>query len=234
MTPISVACLKCGAPVEVYPSFTVGGTGVVCDACIAEEERARARSAVMCERAAKWQSICPSRYVDTDVTKLPCPGASRNALTWAPGDIGHGLNLWGCPNAGKTRSMLLVLKRQFMSGKSVYLLLAGKFEEQLEKRAWKRAPWIEGLCRVDVLAFDDLDKCAPMSRDYEKVLFSILDRRMASKKPVLLTHNSTAQVLEYKFKNGEAMVRRIRDFTKSVYFKPNATEPTDSIRARTL
>ena len=70
-----------------------------------------------------------------------------------------------------------------------------------------------------MLAFDDLDKCAPLSGDHEKVLFSILDRRMANAKPVLLTHNSTAAQLEYNFRHGEAMVRRIRDFTRSVYFK---------------
>ena len=78
-------------------------------------------------------------------------------------------------------------------------------------------------------------KSAPRSLgDHEKVLFSILDRRMANAKPVLLTHNSTAAQLEYKFRHGEAMVRRIRDFTRSVYFKWYELPKSDCLSTQSL
>lgn len=113
--------------------------------------------------------------------------------------------------------MLLVLKREHFKGVSVRLLMAGQFERELEKRAWKRAPWLEQLIRCDVLAFDDFDKLN-LTKEQERVFFSLMDARMNQKLPVLLTHNSTASELEYRFRCGESLVRRIRDFCESIHF----------------
>jgi hypothetical protein len=51
----------------------------------------------------------------------------------------------------------------------------------------------------------------------EKDLFSVLTNRMG-RKPVLLTGNSTAKTIEWRFRLGEPMVRRIRDHCRSIHF----------------
>ena len=220
MTTVNLPCLRCGVPVEIVLEYRLAGAerGAICSDCIASDGRSQIDRGLAEQRTAGWRDTCPRQFADTEIKRLPCPAQSAAAMRWKP-DSGAGLNLWGMPATGKSRTLFLLLKRAYVAGASVRFFLSGQFEGELEKRAWKRAAWLDRVCLCDVLAFDDLDKCAPLSGDHEKVLFSILDRRMANAKPVLLTHNSTAAQLEYNFRHGEAMVRRIRDFTRSVYFK---------------
>lgn len=214
-----LTCKSCNSPVEIPESLNVPlRLGVLCESCLrvrAERDDHADEQRRLTER---WLLICPERFQDTAVGKLPCQPQAIRALSWQRNGDGHGLNLWGFPNTGKTRSMFLVLKREHFAWAKVRVFTAGEFERNLEWKAWRRASWVDSLIRCDVLAFDDFDKMT-LTKDGERVFFGILDRRMAEKRPVLLTHNSTAATLEYRFRYcGEAMVRRIRDFCESVHF----------------
>lgn len=215
----TVACKRCGSAVEVLEGGPLN-YGVLCEPCIkltfAENQKVQ-DSIKRAQWLARWSMICPPLFLETKIDLLPHPDQTARALEWHRNGSGKGLNLWGFPDTGKTRTLFLVLQREHAEGAQIQVFTSGQFERQLEARAWKRAPWVEKLIQCDVLAFDDMDKMN-LSREGEKVFFAILDGRMCNGRPVLLTHNSTAAILEYRFHFGEPMVRRIRDFCQSIHF----------------
>lgn len=213
---MTLPCNNCAVAV-VIEDDVAAPFGVVCDVCSAKDAQRSLSAARAAARYGAWLAMCPPRFMDTQMDKLPLLDRTERALRWTRNQNGAGLNLWGHPSTGKTRSLFLILRREHFGGLSVKVFTAGQFERELERRAYKRAPFIAALCRVDLLAFDDFDKMN-LTREMEKSFFAILDRRMADKRPVLLTHNSTASELEYRFRYGEPMVRRIRDFCHSVHF----------------
>lgn len=212
----SADCIRCGKPTYYDPELALG-EGVVCETCSTRdhlESQARINDAVC---RARWDFLCPPQFMDTVISRLPCPTISNAALNWDFKE-GTGLNLWGYPDTGKTRTLFLILKSRMMRGSRAIALGPGEFVVELGKRLYSaKAEWIHKLCKVDFLAFDDMDKMS-LTRDQESALFGILDKRMTYRLPCLFTHNSTASQLEYKFRNGAAMVRRIRHFTRSIHF----------------
>jgi len=139
-------------------------------------------------------------------------------MHWPSGDKGQGLNLWGKPDTGKTRTLYLILKREHFNGRSIIIFGPGDFNSECERRAYHRAEWVRRLQSVDLLAFDDFDKMS-LTADQEKTFFGIIDRRVSNKKPCLFTHNSNGDALKYKFRLGEPLVRRMREFCKHIHFK---------------
>lgn len=220
---MTLPCNKCHEQVAICEGMT-SPFGVLCESCSAKDASMAIARALKATHEAKWALMCPTRFFDTEMAKLPQIDRTERALRWNRNQDGAGLNLWGHPSTGKTRSLFLILKREHFGGLSIRVFTAGQFERELERRAYKRAPFIAALCRVDLLAFDDFDKMN-LTREMEKTFFALMDRRMAEKRPVLLTHNSTAPELEYKFRYGEPLVRRIRDFCQSVHF-PKPLNPT--------
>jgi hypothetical protein len=211
-------CLRCSCDLEFEVPQTSLATGAYCPGCVEalalEERGARARAV----KDNRWERVCPERYRDTVVEKLPYLDCSQRALKWRP-DSGTGLNLWGYPDTGKTRTMLLVLHEALRRGKTVRLFEAGQFAEACESVAWSSAALSKALVAVDVLAFDDMDKLT-LTRHQEMLFFGVVDRRMTRRLPTVFTHNATAAELEYRFRCGESLVRRLRQFYLSVHFPP--------------
>jgi DNA replication protein DnaC len=215
---ISSPCRQCGSPVEFDPALAAGDQrfGVTCAECIAKEEAEQSERARNIKLMADWHKLCPPLFQNTELEKLPCPDKTRAALAWRFYD-GQGLNLWGFPNSGKTRTLFLIVNRLHFSGRRCKVFSPADFMQELEARNYHRAEWIRQLAKVDVVGFDDMDKLA-LTRPQEKIFFALLDKRMTTKRPCLFTHNSTAEELEYNFKTGAALVRRIRQFTRSIHF----------------
>lgn len=216
MATETAECIRCHQVVEYDPEITIGEGGVCCEQCARAETAEREQQAKVDRTREWWERICPARYQDTTVERLPMPDQSQRALDWTWKD-GLGLNLWGWPDTGKTRTMYLLLQAQHLRGRKVVVFGPSEFAVELGKRDFKRARWLEGLCKADFLGFDDMDKMT-LTRDYEMVFFGLLDKRMAWNKPCIFTHNSTAASLEYQFRSGKSLVRRIRQFTESIYF----------------
>lgn len=214
----STPCVRCGVLVDYDPAFFPKSwlIKIQCEACshaVAEQDRKERRGDQLNK---VWARKCPPLYQDTVQGRLPLQDKSTNALEWKFEDA-IGLNLWGFPDTGKTRTLYLVLKALHFAGRKVLVFAPGRFEIELGTRDFKRSRWIMTLCDYPFLAFDDFDKLN-LTKEQELVLFQIIDYRMANRLPLLLTHNSTADALEYKFRQGVAMVRRIREFTHSIHF----------------
>jgi DNA replication protein DnaC len=135
-------------------------------------------------------------------------------LQWKFGTLG--LNAWGFPGTGKTRTMSILVNRLHGKGLKIFALAPGDFEAGCQRHNYRRSDWLNKLAKAEVLFLDDFDKMN-LTREMEKSLFQVLNWRMG-RKPVLLTHNSTARELEYNFKLGRSLVRRIRDTCLSVHF----------------
>lgn len=211
-------CPGCGATVEFEPVFSVGNKtwAPYCATCKAEQEREFQREARDAAIANHWARVCPPTFRDTEFELLPCRDKSSEAINWTF-DQGRGLNLWGLHGTGKTRTMYLILKTLHAAGKSMSIFSPTRFVKELEERSYHRASWIDSLARKDFVCFDDMDKLS-LTGPMEKSFFGLLDQRMTHGKPCIFTHNSKATELEWKFKMGGSLVRRIREFTKSIHF----------------
>lgn len=218
MSMLSLPCKLCGEPVEFEPTLAAanGEHGVICQGCVDSQARQSSEYDRNLKLTAEWRKLCPPLFQDTRLEKLPCPEKTLAALAWRFYD-GHGLNLWGVPNTGKTRTLFLIVNRLHFAGRRCKVFSPADFVSELEARSFHRAEWIRQLARVDVLGFDDMDKLS-LTRPQEKLFFALLDKRMTHRRPCLFTHNSTAAELEYTFKTGAPLVRRIRQFTKSIHF----------------
>jgi hypothetical protein len=211
----TVPCKTCGATVEVEVGGPVEALskryGIYCTGC-AEENREQRVCYI--QEPPPFDTFCPPCFPDTRIDSLPCAHKSKAALGWCYGPIG--LNLWGLPGTGKTRTMSLLLQAIVADHKSVIAFGPGDFRAGCEARNWKRASWLKKLSRVDVLFIDDLDKMN-LTREMEKDFFAVLNNRMG-RRPVFMTGNSDGEEIEYRFKLGEPLVRRIRDHCLSIHF----------------
>lgn len=215
-------CKLCGHPVDVLPICVRLHTdyGAVCDSCIAIQIERQHQADRQKKYEADLRLLCPPCFLDTDERLLPCPDKTELVLQWQYGK--HGLNLWGWPGMGKTRTMTLILKRELRDGRSVIALGPGSFRHQCERRSWRRSSWLKALARVDLLFLDDMDKMN-LTSEMERDLFAVLSDRMG-RLPVLSTGNSDGDKLKCRFKLGEPMVDRMRRYSQSIYFpKPACT-----------
>lgn len=222
MNLISATCMTCGSPIEVID--TLARFGAVCEDCAAKDSKAKKREVRDAKIEKDWDSVCPKLYRDSVPQLLPYRELSMKALRWPdisnPGrDIvpGSGLNLWGYPRTGKTRTMYLVLKQEHMRGARVKAFGPAEFAHECECRSYHTAQWIRWMSSYDILAFDDVDKCK-LSPVQESKFFSLLDARVRNRKPTFFTGNTKGDALITMFRNGDAIVGRIRDHCVSIHF----------------
>jgi len=211
---LNVPCRECGAPVDIDPDGPIAKLasdhGTYCDVCMAEKTRA----STPFPARRPFSAYCPPCFEDTNFEHLPCPGKSILAMEWIFG--AEGLNLWGFPGTGKTRTVTLILRAMYTAGHKLMALGPGDFKKLCRSRNHARESLLERMSKVDILFIDDMDKMN-LTREMEKDLFAVLTNRMG-RKPVMLTGNSTARTIEFQFRLGEPMVRRIRDHCRSIHF----------------
>lgn len=224
MNLITVNCLRCQREPVTIPegSKLIGG---VCDHCIEAESQQQKEREKAFAMADKWESICPLLYRDTEFDKLPHPDLSQKALRWPcmlPAFPTRecpwmGLNLWGYPRTGKTRTMFLVLKKAHFEGKRIKIFGPSQFAQECEMRDFKTASWLRSVTAFDIIAFDDIDKCK-LTRQQEEKFFALLDSRIARRLPTFFTGNTSGDRLKVQFTNGEAIVARMREHSASIHF----------------
>lgn len=207
-----VECLQCGQPVEVLPGLC-RCPNAICADCAAQDAQRKAAKYDDAVLRNQWKKVWPA-YSNTLVEKLPKQRQSRLVLAWN-GPLG--LNLWGPPRTGKTRTLYMLLKRLHYSGKHVKPLSPLDVSNELESRSYHRAAWLSRLASVDVLALDDVDKLN-LTTEMERSLFCVLDKRAAHNKPVFFTQNSNADEFAKRFKLGGPLLGRVREFCQSIYF----------------
>ena len=214
--PITVPCKKCGTPVEVvaFLAKLANDHGSYCTPCMEAMRLQSERERVNVRVVRSFSKLCPPCFPDTDRMLLPCPKRTNSALQWQYGT--KGLNCWGWPGTGKTRTMSMVLERELTAGRTIAALGPLSFREQCEAREFRRSHWLRWLSTVDILFIDDLDK-QNLTRSMEKDLFGVLNNRMG-RRPVMTSGNTRGDVLEKMFALGKPMVDRIRRYCVNIHF----------------
>ena len=202
--------------------------GAMCDKCI-DASSAGSKPSQQQILETQWAKMCPPLFMDTDTELLPCRDLSLRAMQWKYDRMQAkpGLNLWGYPRTGKTRTMFLILRAAHFSGLSVKIFGPSEFAQGCEQRPWQTAPWIKALAKADIVAFDDVDKCK-LTRPQEDKFFALLDARSRNRRPTFFTGNSNGDRLVTLFKNGEAIIGRIRDCCQSYHFPAQKSLPLTS------
>ncbi len=150
-----------------------------------------------------WRGIIPERFGAADMADLP-EGLSKR-IEALPDD--RGLFLWGPQGAGKTWTTAAAVKHLWSGG---YDVAWQPFEELLLRlrdtyRSDAGSEWgiIEPLCKVDVLALDDVG--VTVSADRQESDFSLrtflvlLDHRLAHCRRTIITSNKTIEDIGRSF-----------------------------------
>src|SRR5512138_2678786 len=141
MNLITVTCLRCQKEPVVVPERQAF-MGGVCDSCIEVEQLERKSREAVAALDAKWALICPLAYRNTEFDRLPMQELSKKAMRWPCmlNDLSNlrtpwmGLNLWGFPRTGKTRTLFLVLKQAHYGGKRIKVFGPSQFAQECEMR----------------------------------------------------------------------------------------------------
>lgn len=208
-------CLGCSRPVEV-PDYAVDLAktyGVCCPDCTEGENQAAGDPKAK-RRPAVFSRLCPPCFDDTRIDRLPVPQKSALALSWHYG--AKGLNLWGVPGTGKSRTASLLIHREVLRGRTVIALGPGGFREKCEELAYHRSRWLKALSGVELLFIDDIDKMN-LTREMERDLFAVLNNRMG-RLPTFVTGNLNGNGLAERFHLGAPLIDRIRRYCQNIYF----------------
>ena len=218
-------CNECGAEFQLPDFIPVIMAALVktCPECSErhgiEHQQQIIQKSKLC-RLEAWKRICPADYLDTVPSKLPFPMKLNNVLAWQYGP--KGLLLHSPTGAGKSRCAWMLLKREWEAGRTVKSLNASAGLTYAEK--YSRSPaevglWIDRLCQTDLLLMDDVFK-SKLTDSFESALFIIVMHRTEHKLPIIVTTNDNGDSLLQRLSpdRGEPLVRRIKEFCKSIAF----------------
>jgi predicted ATPase len=173
-------------------------------------------------REKEFLEMCPLAMRETDASRLDqdkVKAVLNHKLS------SKGLLILGKTGMGKTRSMWLLI-RELMVNRGigdVRVFSSSELKDMLTQSHLQRhahKDTIEGLVRCRVLCIDDLGK-EKSSDSWEQDLFTIVDRRMLNKKPIIITSNFNGKLMIEKYNDVhkiEPMVRRLREFCDTVSF----------------
>ena len=227
-------CRDCSDPIEDFEQECVvedfGGEPLwypwypLCPNCLDQrEQEGHVDSApTPCERREnEFMDMCPPAMRETDASRL-CSKKLNQVLSHELN--GKGMLIIGKTGMGKTRSMWLLVRELMVNrGRDVRVYSASELKEDLTQAHLTRhahKDMIEGLTRCEVLCIDDLGK-EKTSDSWEQDLFTIVDRRMLNKKPIIITSNFNGKLMIDKYSDIhkiEPMVRRLREECITVSF----------------
>ena len=164
---------------------------------------------------ARWRTICPQLYRQTDIQRLPYPTKATQAVAWLyAADAPPGLLLHGPTGSGKTRAAFLVLRRLYDEGKPIRVYMAGEFGPAVGQafRDGNGAQWLEGINSCSILLIDDLGK-SKLTERAATTLFSVIEARHARRKATIIITQYLGGMLADRFdpNTGAAILRRLRE-----------------------
>lgn len=202
----------------------------LCEPCLETEERGanEPREVKHDNKMEKeFLEMCPPAMLETDVSRLNKPLVDKVLNHQLDG---KGLILIGKTGMGKTRTMwLLVRDLMVKRGREVRVHEAMELKEMLgqsHNTRYAHRDMIEGLCKCDVLCIDDLGKEKPTDA-WEQDLFTIINKRMNYKKPLVITTNFVGSSIAQRYLDVhkiEPLIRRIRQFCDGVSFNNYTTD----------
>lgn len=226
-------CKRCSEQIPdfiqecVAPDF---GSGLwypwypLCEPCliVEEEDASNTNERAFDNRKEKeFIEMCPPAMLETDVSRLSKPLIDKvlnHQLN------GRGLILIGKTGTGKTRSMWLLVRDLIVNrGREVRVYEAMELKEMLgqaHNSRYGHKDMINGLCTCEILCIDDLGK-EKATDAWEQDLFTIINKRMNYKKPIVITTNFIGASIAERYIDVhkiEPLVRRIRQFCDGVAF----------------
>lgn len=228
-------CRRCQAPYACH-AIRVGPDiwpfTFFCDACFDIERAAHdaARVAEMrAKRADAWSSdVGREAFADTIVAQLD-PVRLAAVVGWVYGP--RGLVLHGPSGKTKSRMMWILARRLYVDdGVQTVVARATRLARTLSDLATPAGAieaQIRALINAPVLILDDLGKEAQSER-WESALVEIIDARTAAGRPLIITTNYVGSKLVERYRdrsNGEAVVRRLRDFCTAISFTHAHAKP---------
>lgn len=177
-----------------------------------------------------WWMEQPRILGETEFGKLPFPEVSRRVIEWDPeGDPDNpGLFVYGPTGVGKTRSVMLLLRRAIESGFEVRFMRSSEFAREFISRAKPGGggadEWLDELRNVEVLCLDEVEKL----KFTERVLvefFDLIDRRLHGGWSTIFISNTSPEGIAENIREagGEnyaaPFLRRIHDFCLPVNFQ---------------
>jgi len=178
------------------------------------------------EALRRWNRMCPPEYRDTLPEKIPDQDSYQRVQGWSFGS--RGLVVGGPTGTGKTRSIILLLRRLVtVTGLEAAMFLGNSFAHECSSRFGDGSAgvqWCRRLVKVDVLFIDDLGKFRLTDR-VESELFGLVEERMAFRRPIFTTMNSGSAQLERMLSpdRGPALVRRLRESCEAIEFRRKET-----------
>ena len=163
-------------------------------------------------------------YLETDYHKLPKQAQHiwMNIRHWSP-TTRIGLRLCGASRAGKTRLMMMLLRKLYEDRENFKIFYAGEFHAELSeaKRSSFYKQWRDEVVNVPILAIDDLfaEKMTPTT---EAGLFEVVNQRMERRLPLLYTSQVKTESAVDRFEDksrGQAFVNRLKETTYLHYFE---------------
>lgn len=170
---------------------------------------------------ATFCKMCPPLYRESDRARLPCHASALAAvLDWQHGP--EGLLLHGATGKGKTRAAWLLLRRLHFAGYRIEAFDCVSFSHEITRRFsadGDGVKWAAKLARAPVLFLDDLGKGRLTERGVAE-LFGLVEVRTANLLPVIVTCNHVGDTLAASLhgETGAALVRRLREFCRCIYF----------------
>lgn len=231
---VTKPCHVCGKPVTREPVILFvremfAGARVACNDCYDAQEGKRAstiQEAAELEAKAQWLRICPERFRDTDLDRVPNREAAEKVVSWNYGP--QGLLVFGKTGLCKTRCIFKLLERlHFKERRSIVVVNGPEFGLTISSSFFKdqvaAQEYVTKLIRADVLYLDDLDKLKVTDR-VEAELYHIVNARTSRNRPILVSVNLVGDALADTMSEnrGEPIVRRLRDYCTPVGFnQPN-------------
>jgi hypothetical protein len=208
-----IACRECQRsfqPHQVMVGRHVAFVQKICDACVNRVDALNVAKEDW--RVTGWRKKCPPLYQQSDPARFGSWFIRVN--NWQYGSAG--LVIIGRSGAGKTRSVWSMLERHYKSGKRIIATDSAKFRNSMQKAArdgnleW----WQESLGKADILFFDDLGQMK-MTDSAAESLWSIVERRCANERPIIVTTQYGGDALVSQFERqdqGVAIRRRLNEF----------------------
>lgn len=217
-------CETCGTEFDYYPFMWQGKEALTprwCNDCglktRAEEEVEKNLKKIKEE----WELVCPPLYRDTEISRLPLQFQAIIA-NWNYGP--RGLGFVDVPGVGKTRTAMMILKKQIelgwecaaISSTRFARLSADQFGDQDDERDSSRSV-MSRIRTVNVLLFDDIGK-GKFTERAELEFYDLLEHRTSFKLPTIWTANSSGKKLReaMSIERGESIMRRLMEFSDLV------------------